>query len=166
MFRRQVLDRLIVLVAVVGVSSPVARGNAVPVVAATTTGCLAAEPRFPVIVEVPVVVSVGESPSNVRAELVMTGVEGRTWRDIDVVVAFDVDGRATARVTWWGDVPKRRIPVGSYDVVVTSSVGRSTTCVTVARPTTTKAADRLRPPEGSTVEVIVIGREGHRGGIG
>lgn len=130
-----------------------------------STGCVPVEPRFPMVVEVPVVVSTNEIPSSVRAELVMTGVEGRTWRDVDVAVAFDVEGRATARVTWWGDVPKRRIPVGSYDVVVTSSVGRSTTCVTVARPTTTKAADRLRPPEGSTVEVIVIGREGHRGGI-
>lgn len=169
------LDRLIVVASVLGLLSPIARGVAGsiddrqvgerdPSNRTTSPRCLVTEPRFPIVVEVPVPFSTVSMGSDLRAEVTPIGVEGRSSTDVDVV-AFDVGGRATAKVTWWGDALRRRAPVGSYDVVVTSSAGRSAACVTVARPTTTKVADRIRPPEISTVEVIVIGRQGQPGGM-
>lgn len=169
------LDRLIVVACVLGLLTPIARGVAGsiddgrarrsdPPVRATSTSCLVKEPRFPIVVEVPVPFSPVSMGSDLRAEVTPIGVEGRSSTEVDVV-AFDVGGRATAKVTWWGDALRRRAPVGSYDVIVTSSAGRSAACVTVTRPTTTKVAERMRPPESSTVEVIVIGRQGQPGGM-
>lgn len=129
-----------------------------------STGCVPMEPRFPIVVEVPIPFSISSMVSSVRAEVVASGVGGRASSDVDVDMVVDSSGRATARVTWWGERQKRRVPVGTYEVNVTSSMGRSSTCVTVARPVAAKSVDRVRPPQDPGVEVIVVGRSERRGG--
>lgn len=129
-----------------------------------STVCAPMEPRFPIVVEVPITFSISSLVPRVRAEVVASGVGGRASSDVDVDMVADSSGRATARVTWWGDGQKRRAPVGTYEVNVTSPMGRSSTCVTVARPVAVKSADRPSAPVSHDVEVIVIGRETIRGG--
>ena len=58
-----------------------------------------------------------ENLSTVRAEMVTIGAGELTSTEVDIAVSFGVDGRATARVTWWGDAPKRsRLRVRSYHI--------------------------------------------------
>ena len=128
-----------------------------------STACVSAEPRFPIVVEVPVAMSMAGTYPNVQVEVVSVGTGARVSNGVDVNVTIDVDGSASAWVTWWGDGSRKRSPVGAYDVIVVTPNGRSTTCMTVERPKTAKAADRIRPPDGSSVEVIIIGRSEQRG---
>lgn len=175
MFRHLSVDRWIVVVSVIGVLLPIARGvadsiddgRAARIVSAATTtsaGCVVAEPRFPVVVEVPVTVWAPETLPSVRAEVVSIGTGGRVVSGADVDMVVDIAGRATATVTWRGGAWTRRVPVGTYEVVVMSASGRSATCVNVARPVAAKETDRVRPPQDPGVEVIIIGRSEQREG--
>lgn len=132
--------------------------------ARAATVCRRVEPRLPIVVEIDLPVSLRETISDLDVEL--RGVDTTVRRSPDlavteVIVNFD---RMLATVTWGGGSSSRRIRPGTYDVVVTSSVGSSSSCVTVARSSTSKKVGNVPSPVREEIDVISIGRGNEQGG--
>ncbi len=132
--------------------------------ASAATGCRRVGPRLPIIVEIDLPVSPQETISDLAVEL--SSADATLHRSPDLVVTEGVvnSDRLLATVTWGGSSSSRRIRPGTYEVVVMSSVGRATTCVTVARSSTAKRVGNVQSPIREEIEVISIGRGSEQGG--
>lgn len=140
-------------------STPVATSARAEVQA---TGCREIEPRFPVVVDVPVAPSESGSSLTVEAS---SSADGRPLPvDIEVIRRVERAGRTIATISWGARSKVRRMSIGTYEIVVSSSSGRSSTCVTVTPPHTKKNVERPQDTEPESIEVISIGRQSQRGG--